>query len=439
MIKVIKLFIIILILSSVVVWLSDNPGKVEIVLNNYLIQTNMIGISLLLVSIVFLAIIIFVIFGTIKNFPKNFKLNRKAKYLKLANESLDNLAENILLGNSDNIEKDARKLRKYLDNDLFSVFILFNSCLIRNDFKGAQKYLNILQNIPRAKYIYNKASVILLYKSKKIDDTKKMLLQLCEDKPEDIWFHEKLSKLYAVEKDWKRAYDYINKLRSLPDFLRDYAAQLKVLSGGKPLEALNLSNNSIMVVNETIKYLLNQSNIKKAAEVINESWDKLLHLDLIKTFMSWKISGEKDILARYKLISKILKKKVNKDLSNETKLALAYASSAASIWGESQNYLDKINREDWDERMIEVFKSVSKEIKGTKILEPEKLLKDGPKWTCRVCRYNDSSWYLICPNCKSINTISWPKSKIKEQTSPEFLNELLKNPLRHLPKMKSEN
>ena len=89
--------------------------------------------------------------------------------------------------------------------------------------------------------------------------------------------------------------------------------------------------------------------------------------------------------------------------------------------------------------MIEVFKSVSKEIKGTKILEPEKLLKDGPKWTCRVCRYNDSSWYLICPNCKSINTISWPKSKIKEQTSPEFLNELLKNPLRHLPKMKSEN
>ena len=43
---------------------------------------------------------------------------------------------------------------------------------------------------------------------------------------------------------------------------------------------------------------------------------------------------------------KSLKKKVNKDLSNETKLALAYASSAASIWGESQNYLDKINRED---------------------------------------------------------------------------------------------
>ena len=162
------------------------------------------------------------------------------------------------MGNSDNIEKDARKLRKYLDNDLFTVFILFNSCLIKDDFKEAQKYLNIIQNIPRAKYIYNRASVILLYKSKKIDDTKKMLIQLCEDKPEDIWFHEKLSKLYAVEKDWKRAYHYINKLRSLPDFLRDYAAQLKVLSGGKPLEALTLSNNSIMVVNETIKYLLNQ-------------------------------------------------------------------------------------------------------------------------------------------------------------------------------------
>ena len=72
LIKTIKLFIIILILSSVVVWLSDNPGKVEIILNNYLIQTNMIGISLILVSIVFLTIIIFVIFGTIKKFSKEF-------------------------------------------------------------------------------------------------------------------------------------------------------------------------------------------------------------------------------------------------------------------------------------------------------------------------------------------------------------------------------
>ena len=124
MIKTIKLFIIILILSSVVVWLSDNPGKVEIILNNYLIQTNMIGISLILVSIVFFTIIIFVIFGTIKIFPKNFKLNRKAKYLELANESLDNLAANILLGNSDNIEKDARKLGKYLDNDLSCFHII---------------------------------------------------------------------------------------------------------------------------------------------------------------------------------------------------------------------------------------------------------------------------------------------------------------------------
>ena len=43
-----------------------------------------------------------------------------------------------------------------------------------------------------------------IIQSKKIDDTKKMLLQLCEDKPEDIWFHEKLSKLYAVEKIGKR-------------------------------------------------------------------------------------------------------------------------------------------------------------------------------------------------------------------------------------------
>ena len=436
MIKIIKLFIFILIFSSMVVWISDNPGNVEITLSNYFVQTNMLGITFVLILIIISTLLISGLFGTIKNFPKTFKLNRKAKYLQLANESLDRLAENILLGDSEKIEKETRKVRKYLKNDFFSVFMLFNNSLINNDLKGAQRYLSILQTLPHNKYVIDRASVILLYKSKKTEDAKKLLLKLCEAKPQDLWFHEKLSKIYATERDWKKAFESINNVRNISYDLQDYKAQLLVLSGGKPTDAINLSNNSILVVDETIKYYLKESNIKKASEIIDKTWDKLMYLDLIKTFMISNVKQEKEKLMRYKLISKVLRKKM-KENSNETKLALAYASSVASIWGESQSYLDKIDKDEWDERMVELFKNISKEIKGLKISEPKRLFITQPKWTCSVCKFQDNKWSLICANCNSINSILWPKSSKVARNNSELFNELLQNPLRHLPKMKS--
>jgi len=438
LIKIIKLFILIIILSSIVVWISDNPGNVEITLRNYFLQTNMIGISLLLILIIGSTLFISRLFGTIKNFPKTFRLNRKARNLALTNESLDKLAENILLGDSENIEKETRKVRKYLKNDFFSAYMLFNNCLIKNDFKGAQRYLNILHTLPKNKYVANRASVILLHKSKKIEDTKKLLLELCKDNPEDIWFHEKLSKIYATERDWKKAFELIENFRSIPNDLQDYKAQLIILTGGEPYEAINLSNNSVIIVNETIKYYLKESKVKKASEIIDKTWDKLMYLDLIKTFMNSNLKEEKEKLLRYKLISKVLRKRIRKN-SNETMLALAYASSVASIWGESQSYLDKINKNEWDERMLELFRNISNEVKGLKITEPKKLFLTEPKWTCSVCKYQDNEWNLVCTNCDSINSISWPKSVKSEKNSSELFNELLQNPLRHLPKMKSQN
>ena len=44
MIRLIKLLVVTTILSYLAVWLSNRPGKVEIIWQEYLIQTNVIGI-----------------------------------------------------------------------------------------------------------------------------------------------------------------------------------------------------------------------------------------------------------------------------------------------------------------------------------------------------------------------------------------------------------
>ena len=105
MIKVLKLFLILILTSSVVVWLSENPGKVEIFWENYFFETNLLGLVFIFIVVLSSISILIYTFTSIKNIPKNFRIKRNEKYIKLANKSLDNIADALLTGDSSNIEK----------------------------------------------------------------------------------------------------------------------------------------------------------------------------------------------------------------------------------------------------------------------------------------------------------------------------------------------
>ena len=438
MIKALKLFLIFVITSSLIVWLYNNSGKVEIISNNYLIQTDIFGLSLAIFSLFLLIFSVLLFFRIFKSIPKDFKFKKRGKYLQLANDSLDNIAEAILLGDPIILEKNSRKLKKYLNNDFFSSFMLFNSALISGDLEESKKYLKILESIPKANYIAKRAKIIFLFKNNKILDAKNLLLDLCKEYPKDIWFHDKLSRIYALEKNWKEAHGLISRLQSLPSEKKNYFANLKILSGEAPLEAFQLSESSIEVVKETMKYYLDKNELKKAINVVNKTWMKLLCIEIIELFMDYKVQSEKELLQRYKLILKNLKKNIN-EKSNETKLALAYASFKASIWGESQNFLDQIDKNEWDERVIDLYRKISEKTKKA-ILPIAKInLIEKPVWKCTSCEFQTDRWQLVCKNCSSLDTIVWSKSNYDFTKERDFFREFLQNSFGHLPKMKREN
>ena len=150
-----------------IVWFSDNPGEVEIIWKDYFIQTNIIGIILFLFFFITIIFIIYISFRSIKQIPQSLKIKKNEKYLKLANNSLDDIVDGILFGDSKNIEKNSRLLKKYLNNEVFSTFMLFNSALVENNFYQSQKYLNVLESLPKASYISKRGKVILYFKKKK--------------------------------------------------------------------------------------------------------------------------------------------------------------------------------------------------------------------------------------------------------------------------------
>ena len=87
-------------------------------------------------------------------------------------------------------------------------------------------------------------------------------------------------------------------------------ANLKVLCGENAIDALKISEDSIFVLQESIKVLIDKNEIKKAANIIKKNWLKFQCMEIVEIFMTFKIKNISDSLNRYKIISRFLKKKI---------------------------------------------------------------------------------------------------------------------------------
>ncbi len=435
LIRSFKLFLILIVVSTSFVWLTNNPGTITIVWSDYLIKTNSFGFVFVILAAFFVILFFMFIFQKIRNIPRAIKVSRQEKNIKLADQTLNSLAENLFLGDARGIEKDSRKIKKFLNNNFFTNFMLFQSAFIQNDINNSKKYLEFLKIDKKYSYIARRAEIMILYKSKDTDSLKQLLIKSCDDYPGDNWFHERLSLIYSMEKDWEKAHDTLEKIKSnISVNNKKMLANLKVLSKKNVVEAFKLTKNSIIIILENIKYYIDNSNVKKAAQILNKAWPNFLCFEIMEIFMTYKVTNSKDALQRYKLISRNLKKIINTG-GNETKLSLAYACYKSSLWGEAQNYLDQIDKKSIDKRVIVLYKKLSEKSDNINFDDRGIIPSEEPLWKCAACSLKSKRWEYICNNCSSIDSYIWPKAKIAFEKRVDFYSEFLKNPLRHLPKV----
>ena len=429
MFKIVKFFLITIILSYFAVWLSNRPGKVRIVWQEYLIETNVVGLSVVFFLILLSIILFFVLISKIKNIPEKVSFSKKEKYLALGNESLDDLAINLFLGDKEALEKNSRKIKKYLKNEMFSTVMLFNTALSNNNLDDAQKYLKILKSIPKANYISVRADVMLALKEKNIDRALSLLLEYRKEYDNDPWISEKLAILYSQKKEWDLGWESIKRIKAPNNtLLSSLQANLHALSGKNIFDSIKISENSFHVLLEAIKEFIKNNQISKAAKFIERNWFKFNCPEIIETFITHNLKNNTDSLKRHKQIVKVMKKHFNS--SDEVKLSLAMSAYQAEIWGESQKYLDDIPKENWDERVKNLYEKISK--KSEKLSVPIDLneVSPSPEWYCISCKARYKRWRFVCNECDAVNSLKWPKTH--NTIKKKFF---LENPFRHFPKM----
>ena len=435
--RIIKYFFLTIVVSISIVWLSNYPGNVEIQWQEYLIQTNLVGLIVVVLIFTFSIILLLTFFRKIREFPYFFNINRKEKNLKLGNNSLDEIAINLVTNDSDNLDKNSRKVKRFLGNELFSTFMLFFSSLLKNNINEAEKYLKILERIPKADYIAKRSRVLLSLRDNNADNSQNILEEYCIKYTQDEWFSEKLASIFVIKKNWQKASDILEKIKfSQSTKIKNMRANIKILAGSNAPDAFKISNLSVNVVIETIKFYIDDSNLRKAANIVEKNWKNFFCFEIVENFIEYKRKNENDSLKRFKLISKTLKNSF-KD-SNESKLALAFAAYRASIWGEAQKIIDLIPRKEWDIRVLKLYEKLSNENSKIVLTNLPSDLKNQPLWICEACNMNSEKWEFVCKNCGGIDSFNWPKSKLikNKKKDTDYVKALLKDSFSHFPKMK---
>jgi len=293
--KIAKFFLITIILSYFAVWISNRPGKVRIVWQEYLIETNVVGLSVVFFLVLLGVILFFLLVSKIKNIPEKVSFSQKEKYLALGNESLDDLAINLFLGDKEALEKNSRKIKKYLKNEMFSTVMLFNTALSNNNLDDAQKYLKILKTIPKADYISRRADVMLALKENNIDTALSLLLEHRKEYENDPWISEKLAILYSQNKEWELGWESIRRIKAANNSsLSSLQANLHALSGKNIFDSIKISENSFHVLIEAVKQFIKNNEISKAAKLIEKNWFNFNCSEIIETFIKHDLKNSAD-------------------------------------------------------------------------------------------------------------------------------------------------
>ena len=420
MIKILKLFIYVCLIVIPIVWLSNYPGEVKILWKDYLVETNAMGLLTVSIVFCFLIMFFFAIYIKIKSLPRQYALSKKEKNITLAQNSLTEISLALSKGDSIALEKNARKIKKQLDEHVFSTYLIAQASIQAREYKKAEKYLNIIKKNKNAEFIAYKSLALISIKQNQEKLSLKYLKKAHSLDEKNLWVSEQLSLLLAKAEKWSEALNILKFVDNIKNpNLFEKKAFYMLESGVDPSKYYDLSLASLPSVLKIIELNMKNLNEKKALDIISKTWQKYQYLGMIKRFLKQDSYDVKIALKRFKKIYNAI---MNVD-TDETKLALAMSAIEAKLWGKAKSLLQSISDNKIDQRVVDLWKKLSKESTKIEIPNLPSNIQDAPKWSCSVCLNETDSWNIKCIKCNSIGCIFWPKSNVistKETIKRDF-------------------
>ena len=421
MIRLIIGFVLILALVAGAAWMADHPGAVHITFENFVVDTSVAALTMLIAALVLIACGIFWAYIWLRNdapiVGKNRILKRQQRGLEHLNDAMLALAA----GDHSSAQKHIGHAELLLPPEPMVQLVAAEAATRANDNETANKYYRELEKNPRARFLGLRGLLVDARRSGRSQEALRLAREALAENSKSRWALDSVFELEVASADWQSARETLVKAQKRGVFDAEtvkshrgalsYAQAVEQAMSGD-LVASEKSLRSALkdrpgftpAATRLARMEVADGNQKKAERFLKAVWKVNPHPDVITAIYGFNPTASnsqmKDIIRTLTL-----------DVADHPASLIARASAAknAGDFSEAKHLLEQLllasnSHAAW-QMMADINALLGED--NSHALDMAAAAPADPSWTCSACHSTASHWAPLCETCGSFNKITW--------------------------------
>jgi len=426
MLRAIWFLIILGALAALSVWFADNPGRMTLVWQGYLIETSA---AVLVVAVAVFAVAVALLYRfwiALRGVPAGFARNRRENRRRHGYQALTRGMVAVAAGDAVEAKSQAGRADGLLREPPLTMLLSAQAAQLDGDEDAAEKFFTEMLERSETEFLGLRG---LLGQAVKREDgaaALKLVRRAYRLKPKSDWVVRTLFDLETRSGNWAEADTTLsaalaNKLIAPAEAVGHKAVlalqqSLEAEHAGQTGNALKLAKLAhgedpglIPAAHQYARLLIDEGKQRKAAGVIETAWARQPHPDLAEAY--WRARGGRqggdEALERMRHAEKLAATNPKHDAS---RMLLAAVAIDAGLWGVAAEKLEGLPvTRDYCRLMAAMLEGDKDEAQAHEWLVRATGAEPDAAWVCSDCGNLADAWTALCGKCGAFDTFKWQR------------------------------
>ncbi len=418
MIRLLRPFILLVVIAAAVAWLADNPGRLELDWQGYRIESS---IALLLTIGILLYALLRLPFWVYDRW-------RGARgQLTRQNSGIDALTRGmtaIAAGNANDAKRHAARAARLLHDAPLSLLMQAQAAELRGDEPAARGYFQSMLAAPETEFLGLRGLLAQAMRQGDRAYAERLVDRAMRLQPKSPWLIRNKFEIECAAGAWPQARETLDRAvqtklitgveRTRRRAILAYAEACQALEQGADMQALASAQTALKGAPDltpaailAARLLAQSGKPDKAARLLEKAWAQAPHPDLAVAYAALvpTETAAQRVVRMRRLIA------ANPE-HLESRLLGAEAALAAGEIARARELLNPLSGSDASQRVCTLMAQLA-QAQGMGAPEAQKWLARAPHaapdpaWHCQACGKPAPDWRMQCPSCGEFDSIKW--------------------------------
>lgn len=418
MIRLLRPFILLVVIAAAVAWLADNPGRLELDWQGYRIESSialLLTVGILLYALLRLP---FWVYGRWRG--AHGQLTRQ-------NSGIDALTRGmtaIAAGNANDAKRYAARAGRLLHDAPLSLLMQAQAAELRGDEPAARGYFQSMLAAPETEFLGLRGLLAQAMRQGDRAYAERLVDRAMRLQPKSPWLIRNKFEIECAAGAWPQARETLDRAvqtklitkveRTRRRAILAYAEACQALEQGAETQALASAQTALKGAPDltpaailAAKLLAQSGKPDKAARLLEKAWAQTPHPDLAVAYAALvpNETAAQRVVRMRRLIA------ANPE-HMESRLLGAEAALAAGEIARARELLNPLSGSDASQRVCTLMAQLA-QTQGMGAPEAQKwlarvpLATPDPAWHCQACGKPAPTWRMQCPSCGEFDSIKW--------------------------------